>query len=185
MADTLFPQRQRCKTCRGNLGKRVTDPVLLGLYCSPRCAGMANPATDPGQAPRECVTMRDGRWQWKRRYRSESEIPDKIRQDPSTNWYWCGHCGAGHIGHSRIGEAEQFRMLEDWDDLGDFLTKRRGSATRGDVAKAAGVRPIRLRELEEGIRHEENLVTLLKVLPVLRTRFGVSMQQLRPSGGRR
>ncbi|MDP9904588.1 hypothetical protein [Arthrobacter bambusae] len=34
MAETLFPERQRCKTCRGNIGKTVNDPVLFGLYCS-------------------------------------------------------------------------------------------------------------------------------------------------------
>lgn len=178
MAETLFPQRQRCKKCRGNLGKQREDVVLFGLYCSARCAGVANPATDPANAPRECVTQREGRWQWKRAYRSEGEIPDKLKDDPSTSWYWCttGHL---HIGHTRMGTPEKLRGLREASDLRDVLVKARGRATISQVAKAAGVRPIRLKELEEGVKHEENLLTLFKVAPLLGLELGVSIKDRR------
>lgn len=175
MTEKLFPHRQRCKACSKKLGDRGA-PVWRGLYDSARCAGMAEPASDPGRAPRECRTQRGGRWEFKRRYRSVAEIPERIREDPSTDHYGCGHCGAYHVGHSRIGEAETFRIFTGRADIGDFLVKRRGKATRKDVASVAGVRPVRLKELEEGVDHEENLTTLLKVLAVLGSRPGVAIK---------
>lgn len=180
MAEVFFPQRQRCKTCRNGLGQRREDAVLMGLYCSPRCAGMAKLATSPANAPRECVTQRDGVWAWKRRYRSESEIPDKLRQDSSTNWYWCtSHCGALHIGHTRIGTEEQFRMFGSPEDLADFLVKRRGKASHTQVAKAAGVQPIRLKELENPKKNQRvDIHTLFAVMAVLQSKPGVSMRAL-------
>lgn len=153
MAETLFPVRRRCKKCGKGLGLRAQDPVYLGLYCSPKCAGIANPPTDPANAPRECTTMRDGKVVFKRKFRSDSEIPDKIKQDPSSSFYWCSSCGHRHSGHTRIGTPEQFRMLREKDDIRDILIKRRGNATIAQVAAAAGVRPIRVKELEEGIKH--------------------------------
>lgn len=176
MAETTFPQRKRCKTCRGSLGKTVHDPVLFGLYCSPRCAGIAVPSSLPENAPRECKTQREGKWVFKRKYRSESEIPDALRSDPSTSWYVCSHCGHLHVGHTRMGEAEKFRMFEDpLRDLPDLLVKLRGGATHKQVAEVAGVRPIRIKELEQGIRHPEALETLAKVLKVYRVRLGVAL----------
>jgi|SRR5699024_8207734 len=175
MAEMLFPKRQRCKTCRGGLGTTVKDPVLFGLYCSPRCAGISAPATRPADAPRECTTVREGQKVFKRVYRAESEIPDKLREDPSTSWYTCAS-GHIHIGHSRMGTAEKFRMFMDLgEDLPDLLVKLRGKATRKQVAEVAGVRPVRLKELEEGIGHEKNLETLQRVLRVYRVRLGVAL----------
>lgn len=176
MAETLFPKRQRCKGCGKGLGLRPQDQVLLGLFCAPKCAGMANPAARPQDAPRECMTVRDGREVFKRRYRSESEIPDRLRGDPSTSWYSCGHCGHLHIGHTRMGTTEKFRMFEDLgEDLPDLLVKLRGKATHKQVAEVAGIRPIRLKELETGIDHHEGLRTLGKVLKVYRVRLGVAL----------
>ena len=85
--EKLFPARQRCKTCGKGLGLRAQDPVHLGLYCTPRCAGMAAPASRPEDAPRGCRRQREGTWAFKRRYRSEQEIPAKLREDASTSWY--------------------------------------------------------------------------------------------------
>lgn len=181
MAEVLFPKRQRCKKCSKGLGAQGA-PVYLGLFCAPRCASLADPILDPAKAPRECKTQRDGVWAFKRRYRSEGEIPDKIKDDASTNWYWCGHCGHYHVGHTRMGEAEKFRLLTSPEDLADLLVKLRGQATHTQVAKAAGVRPIRLKELETGVRHEEGITTLFKVLAVLRARPGVAIESV---GGRR
>ncbi|MFC9755217.1 hypothetical protein [Streptomyces sp. NPDC056921] len=59
--ERLFPERRRCKKSGKGLGLRPEDPVLFGLYCTLRCAGIANPATGPEGAPRECTTMRDGK----------------------------------------------------------------------------------------------------------------------------
>lgn len=175
--EKLFPARQRCKTCGKGLGLRTQDPVYLGLYCTPRCAGMAAPASRPEDAPRGCRTQREGTWVFKRRYRSEQEIPANLREDASTSWYWCKEsCGAIHVGHTRMGEREKFRMFEDLTaDLPDLLIKLRGQATRKQVAEVAGVRPVRLKELEEGLKHPEGLATLGKVLRVYRVRLGVAL----------
>jgi hypothetical protein len=107
----------------------------------------------------------------------------KLREDASTSWYWCEEiCGAIHVGHTRMGEREKFRMFEDLAaDLPDLLIKLRGQATRKQVAEVAGVRPIRLKELEEGLKHPEGLETLGKVLRVYRVRLSVAM--CRGSGG--
>lgn len=183
MAEKLFPMRQRCKACGKGLGLRTEDPVYNGLYCTPVCAGIAALSSHAAHAPRECRTQREGHWVFKRKYRSEQEIPDKIRQDPSTNWYWCSHCHHLHIGHTRLGTAETFRMFVDpWTDLPDVLVKLRGRATRKQVAEVAGVRPIRLKELEEGTNHAEGLVTLVKVLGAYRVRLGVSLPSSTGSG---
>lgn len=179
MAEKLFPQRQRCKKCGKGLGLKSTDAVYLGLYCTLRCAGIAAPATKPQDAPRECTTVRDGKAVFKRRYRSDSEVPDKIAQDPSTGLYWCSHCGHRHVGHTRMGEAESLRVFRSPDDLRDLLVKRRGQTSIAQVAKAAGVRPIRLKELEEGVAHPEGLVTLFKVLAVLRVDLAGSIRPMR------
>lgn len=169
MAETLFPQRQRCKTCRKGLGQSVQDPVYLGLYCTPRCAGVAAPATRPEDAPRECRTQRDGRWAWKRRYRSESEIPDKLRADPSTSWYTCSHCAHWHVGRTlvELKKAEN-RGLRRRADLSDLLIKARGSATHKQVGAAAGVRPIRVKEWEDPSFDNPSLEVLFKLLSVYR-----------------
>ncbi|WP_424862871.1 hypothetical protein [Streptomyces sp. MMS24-I29] len=160
---------------------RAQDPVLMGVYCTPKCAGLPEPAARPEDAPRKCVTVRDSRTVFKRRYRSIGEIPDRIRQDSSTDHYSCGHCGHWHIGHSRIGAPEQFRMLSSPEDLADFLVKRRGRATYTQVAKAAGVQPIRLKALENPKKGQRvDLPTLFKVLDVLRARPGVEIK----AGGR-
>lgn len=174
MAVKLFPERQRCRACSKGFGKAV----LFGLYCSPRCATIAQPVTDPASAPRECVTQREGQWFFKRRYRAEVEIPQPIRDDPSANSYWCNHCGHLHIGHMRIRlDTEQFRMLQGVDDLGDLLVKLRGKATRKQVAEVAGIRPIRLKELEEpGATDRIDLAALFAVLAVYRVRPGVALR---------
>lgn len=176
MAEVLFPKRQRCKACGKGLGKRPSDPVYDGLYCTPVCAGIAAPALKAQDAPRECRTQRDGLWVFKRKYRSESEIPDKIREDASTSWYRCSHCRHLHIGHTRMGEPEKFRMFQNIEtDLPDLLVKLRGKATHKQVAAVAGVRPIRVKELEQGVVHPEHQKTLTKVLSVYGVRLGVSL----------
>lgn len=174
--ETVFPERKRCRACARALGQDGA-PVLLGLFCGATCAGMPEPVSRASDAPRECRTERDGVWQFKRRYRSVAEIPGRLREESSASWYWCtGHCGHLHIGHSRIDlNREQFRMLQSPADLADLLVKLRGKATRKEVAAVAGVRPIRIKELEEGAGHPDGMVTLFKVLGAYRVRPGVAL----------
>lgn len=49
------------------------------------------------------------------------------------------------------------------------------SAKADQVAEVAGIRPIRLKELEAGLDHPEGLKTLGKVLKVYRVRLGVAL----------
>ena len=168
MVETLFPKRQRCKNC----GKKLENQVILGLYDSYRCAGMATPAKTPAEAPRECRTERAGEWAWKRRYRSESEIPNNLRQDPSSHFYWCNSCGNLHIGHSRIDlEKETHRVLHSRSDLSEVLVKMRGAAPLKGVAEKIGVRPIRLRELEDPTSERVDLDVLFKVMKFYRLKL--------------
>ena len=173
MAELLYPQRQRCKECGKGLGLTPGAPVYDGLYCTPRCAGIPVPSSDPMKVPRECRAYHDGTWALKRRYRCEEEIPDRLREDPSTSWYRCSCCHHLHIGHTRMGEAEAFRKFMDVGaDLPDMLVKLRGQATVAQVAKAAGIRPIRLKELEAGTVHPDFYKNLNAVLRVYRASLG-------------
>ncbi|MWB97420.1 hypothetical protein [Agromyces seonyuensis] len=177
MPEKLFPERQRCKACAKKLGGPGA-PVYLGLHCSPRCAGLAEPHADAAAAPRECKTDRGGRWEFKRRYRSESEIPGNLRDDPTTNWYWCTHCGHLHIGHSRIDLArETHRVLGDRAALADLLVKTRGRATHKQVAEVAKIRPIRLKELEDPTGEKFDVNALFAVLAVYRIKLAAVLRQ--------
>lgn len=178
MSEKLFPARERCKTCRKGLGANGA-PVLFGLYCSPKCAGIAPPSPSANHAatPRECRTMRDGKWEFKRRYRSESEIPDRLREDPSTNWYWCNHCGHLHVGRTlvELPRAEN-RGLRSRADIADLLMKARGKATLKQVAEVAGVRPIRIKEWEDPDFDAPSLSVLFVLLQLYRLDLAVAFR---------
>lgn len=182
MAEKLFPERQRCKACRGGFGEideYGNIGALDGLYCSYRCAGAAEPSKDPARNPRECVTQRDGKWQFKRRFRSMSEVPDKLKNDPSSTQYWCSNCKLIHTGHSRIDTSkEKFRVFRNTrEELAETLVKARGKATRKQVAEAAGIRPIRLKEMEEpSLKKPYMPEDLDKVLKVLQMKNGVTFR---------
>ncbi|MGW0881256.1 hypothetical protein [Streptomyces sp. NPDC002671] len=68
-------------------------------------------------------------------------------------------------------------------ELVAFLTQCAGLGPRqfkvglqaGGARREAGVRPVRLKELEEGLKHPEGLETLGKVLRVYRVRLGVAL----------
>lgn len=111
---------------------------------------------------------------FKRRYRCEQEIPDKLRQDPSTNWYTCSGCGHLHIGHTRMGQAEQFVMFPDRAALATSLVKLRGRATHKQVAQVAGIRPIRIKELEAE-SGPFDVASLFALLKVYRVKLGFSL----------
>ncbi len=172
MAEKLFPERQRCKKCGKGLGLKSTDPVYLGLYCTPRCAGMAVPASRPDddRTPRGCRTMRDGAWQFKKRYRSEQEIPDRLREDPSTSWYWCTEsCGHLHVGRTLVEtKRAENRGLRDRAAIADMLVKARGHATHKQVGEAIKSRPIRVKEWEDASFDAPSIEVLFKLLAVYR-----------------
>jgi phage FluMu protein Com len=185
MAETHFPIRQRCKKCGKGFGNGASAQVYFGLFCTPRCAGIATPPTRAEDAPRECKTQRDGTaWVFKRRYRSVSEIPSKLRDDPTVSHYSCQSCGGWHIGHSRIDlTREQHRVLVDRKEVADLLVKARGHATHRQVAEVAKVRPIRIKELEDPAFADPSLAALFAVLAVYRLKLAAVFPQER--AGRR
>lgn len=146
MAETLFPKRQRCKAC----GHGFKSHVLGGLFCSYRCAGHPEPTTDVFAAPRECAYERNGETVWKKRYRSESEVPESLRATASVSVYRCTHCLYLHTGTAVVRTAKETRAIRTLAELSEVLLKSRGSADRKVVAKVAGVLPIRIKEWEEG-----------------------------------
>ena len=158
----LYPERKRCKTCRGGL---YDSHVLSGLYCSYRCAKHPEPARDPAKAPRECAYERDGKFVFKRKFRCEKEIPDTILSKPDVSVYRCSHCLYLHTGTAVARTVKPSRSVGSWDELAEVLTKARNSADRKTVAKAAGVLPIRVKELEEGASRvdPQALFALLKL----------------------
>lgn len=52
MSETLFSQRQRCKTCRRALGRDRSEPVFHGLFCSTLFAVLDVLGARPGVAIR-------------------------------------------------------------------------------------------------------------------------------------
>lgn len=146
MAETTFPERQRCKTCRGAFKTHVLD----GLYCSYRCGKHPEPVKDPKQAPRECAYQRDGQFVFKRKFRCEQEIPDTILSKPDVSVYTCKHCLYLHTGTAVARTVKATKAVGSWNELAEVLLKARGKTDRKTVAKVAGVLPIRIKELEEG-----------------------------------
>lgn len=146
MVETLFPERQRCKTCRGSFKSHV----LNGLYCSYKCAKHPLPTTDAAKAPRECAYPRDGSAVFKRKFRCESEIPNTIMSKPDVSVYRCSHCLYLHTGTAVARTVKASKSVGTWSELAEVLTKARGGADRKVVAKAAGILPIRIKELEDG-----------------------------------
>lgn len=180
MAEVLFPARKRCRSCAKALGSDGAG-VLLGLYCSARCAGLPESVTVPQDAPRECRTERNGRWEFKRRFRCEAEIPEKLRNDRTSDWYWCdNHCGHIHIGHSRVNlNRETHRVFRDRAAISDLLIKSRGHATHKQVAAVAGIRPIRIKEWEDPAFDTPSFEALMKLLPVYRVKLAAVFPQAR------
>lgn len=170
MTEKLFPERKRCKTCRGGLSAIVLD----GLYCSYKCATLPEPFKDIMKAPRGCRLERDGKWVWKQKYRYELEVPGRLRDDPSTNVYTCEHCHFLHVGHSRATGQETARLIGSAEVLGDTLRKIRESRKQTLKEVGAGIkeRPIRIKEIEEG--HDGiSTKTLFKLISYYRVKINL------------
>lgn len=146
MAETTYPERQRCKTC----GHGFKTHVLNGLFCSYKCAKHPEPTRDVTKAPRECAYPRGEEIVWKRKFRCESEIPESIRSKPDVSVYRCSHCLYLHTGTAVARTVKASKSIGSVAELSEVLVKARGKADRKVVAKAAGVLPIRVKEWEEG-----------------------------------
>lgn len=158
----VYPERKRCRKC----GKALKNIVLDGIYCSYDCGQLPAPIEDIDKAPRQCKMERDRVWMWKQRYRSIEEVPDRFKEDAATNIYRCNNCRFLHIGHSRPLGKETSYVVYDNVSLGTFLQKVRENRkeTRRDIATKIRIRPIRIKEIEEGsaIINTEALFLLLK-----------------------
>lgn len=175
MAEKKYPERSRCKGCRKGLDKDY--PVYRGLYCSVECGGLSPVVEEVEAAPRCCRTMRDGRWLFKVRYKAKSMIPARVKDDPSTNVYWCENCHHLHVGRTLVAEGTVPRAanrgLRSRADIADVLTKARGTGTHRVVAALAGVRPIRIKEWEDASFDNPSLNALFALCRVYRIDLAV------------
>lgn len=149
MVEKLYPERLRCKTCR----KKLETVVIDGQYDSYQCAGLPSPVNSIDTAPRCCKREVNHKWDWKHRYRCESEVPERLRKDPATNVYRCDNCHYLHVGHSRVTHEKTDRLerlVGDEKELGTILIRRREQKgrTRKQVAHYFHVPIIRITELE-------------------------------------
>lgn len=167
-----YPQRTRCATCRKKLG----ELVLMKKYCSYKCAAVPEPPADLMKTSRGHRRQVDGEWKAKRAYRCEEEVTDPRAKDASVEFYLCEtttgpNGGAGcymfHTGHSRPkskGSGEKSRIVHDMAELGSVCERMRGGRTRAQIANKAGVRPIRVKEIEAGAPKPEALFPVLTAL---------------------
>ena len=150
MAELTYPDRQRCKKCRGKLN----SPVVSGLYCSYPCAGRPAPSTDPAAAPRSCAYTRPGddRPRFKKRYDAESLVPAELRSRADRQVYLCDYCLGWHTGTRQVRDltGKKTMVITGHAELGDMLRKARGGADKKVIAAKIKTRPIRITEIEEG-----------------------------------
>lgn len=179
MAVTLYPARKRCLTCRSGFDVKG---AIKGLYCSYNCADMKAPVLDPSLAPRGCKRQVDGRWGFKQKFRYHDEVPERLRNDPGTNIYWCDYCGFLHVGHSRpdplaavLAKDRLNRKVSDAAELGSVIKRHRElkGVTLKQVADVLRVPQVRIREIEEGERGV-SLGLTINLMRVLRMELVVS-----------
>lgn len=176
MAETIYPERQRCKTCR----KKLEDNVFVGMYCSYRCGKLPNPAKNITEAPRGCKREVNGQWGYKTRYKSPKMVPEKYQIDPSTNIYLCDNCQTYHIGHSRVevdtsSTERLLRYVKDNKELGSVIQRFRESRNidKKTIAKALKIPAIRITEIESG-SPSASVVNLMNVLNYLKLKIEIS-----------
>jgi len=168
MAETIYPERLRCKNCRKKLDKIVLD----GLFCSYTCAKVPTPSPNLNDAPRHCKREVGGVWGWKTKFRYDNEVPEKLRKDPATNIYSCDYCHFKHVGHSRL-QVETTdklrRTVADAKTLGSVIQRSREQRKieKKLLAKALNVPVIRITEIENG-DPKMNIQVLFAVMNKLR-----------------
>jgi hypothetical protein len=95
---TLYPQRQRCVSCRSYF----TSLILAGQYCSYECAGQDPPSDDPADWPRRHYRPSYDRYKRieKTPYASLAEAEFvKLAGDATLASYLCLYCLFWHNGH--------------------------------------------------------------------------------------
>lgn len=151
MTQMIFPERQRCKTCRQKLEKIV----LSGMFCSYKCALHPEPSQVIDDVPRCCKRQVGDRWDLKAKYRYEGEVPERLRLDPATNIYRCDSCLFLHVGHSRVQPVDVSKLrrtIYDEEILGSVIRRRREQLgwEKSRLAKDLKVPAIRITEIENG-----------------------------------
>lgn len=94
--ELLYPQRQRCRTCR----RCFNFVVILRLYCSRNCAGLPEQPADTDDLPRRCRVWADGVWRPKRVYFTPDEAERGVRVNGNSQYYLCDPpdgCGMYHV----------------------------------------------------------------------------------------
>lgn len=169
MTENLYPVRTRCKKCRKGLSD---TPIVDGIYCSYRCAGVAAPSNRVEDAPRWCKREVSGSWGFKTRFKYEGEVPQRLRDDPGTNIYRCGYCHNLHVGHNAPiapTETSLHRSVTDLAQAGSVIQRYREALgiDRRTLAKSIKVPAIRITEIENGDKTAKAEV-LFQVLSALR-----------------
>jgi hypothetical protein len=79
--------------------------------------------------------------------------------------YRCSHCLYLHTGTAVARTVKAQKSVGSMEELSEVLVKARGKATRTTVGNVAGIRPIRIKEIEEGADRidPEALFALLKL----------------------
>lgn len=168
MSNKIFPDRQRCVTCR----KKLEDTVLDGMYCSYPCLHIRVPSSNVEEAPRHCKRQINNAWGFKTRYRAENEVPQKLRDDPATNIYRCDYCRFLHVGHNRPVEFERGKLrrtITNPETLGSVIARAREDKglTVSGLAKRLKVPAVRIKEIEAGDK-TMRVDIMLAVLYILR-----------------
>lgn len=151
MKTSLYPERQRCAKCR----KKFQALAVDGLYCSYSCGSAPAPSSNVNAAPRECKREVEGKWSFKKRYRSRGEVPRNLREDPGTNIYRCSYCRHLHVGHSKPAAFTRdnlVRVVGDSKTLGSVLSRMREEKGWSVERLAAYIKvaPARIVEVESG-----------------------------------
>lgn len=170
-SEKIYPERQRCKTCR----KKLESIILEGMFCSNKCGKLTPAAKTIAEAPRGCKRQLDGKWDYKTRYVYPNQVPEKFKADPTTNIYLCDNCHCWHIGHSRPEEYESLtRYVSDVKELGSTIKRHRETLKldKKTIATKLKVPIIRITEVEEG-SPKASISILFKILEVLKLRVSV------------
>lgn len=91
----LYPERQRCRTCR----RYFAFTVILRAYCSEECAGLPLRPIDVEDLPRQCRVKHDGIWRAKAVWNSP-RLAAKAAKKQKIHWYACEPpvgCGRYHL----------------------------------------------------------------------------------------
>lgn len=102
----LYPQRQRCRTCRRFFG----FIVHVRAFCSVECAEKGADLISPIDLPRCCrvrKTKGKGGWKAKLTFYGEEQAEEAAQREGSF-WYRCeGDGGCGHFHLSKFQRSQK------------------------------------------------------------------------------